>query len=124
MKKFIVLSLLSICLTGCFTPYAFRETHGKKSGRYTSYKVTDYKNGFRIDMTYYKFDPAGTGAEATFDARHKIKKLALWIAEARKRKIRPIRVKDIESSHYHNTASQHTHWRGNVRVYYKNKNKK
>ena len=121
MKKFIVLSLLSICLTGCLTPYAFREKHGQKSGRYTTYKVTDYKNGFRVDMTYYKFDPTGTGAEAIFAGRDKIKKLALWIAKARKRKIRPIKVSDIESSHYHNTATQHSHWRGNVRVYYKKK---
>ena len=121
MKKFIAVFLLSICLTGCLTPHTFRESYGKKLGRYTTYRVTDYKNGFRVEMTYYKFDAAGTGAATTFEARDKIKKLALWIAEARKRKIRPIRVKDIESSHYHNTATQHTHWRGNVRVYYKKK---
>ncbi len=118
MKKFIVLSLLICLLTGCLTPYAFRETHGKKSGRYTTYRVTDYKNGFRVDMTYYKFDAAGTGVQTTFEARNKLKNLAEWIAEARKRKIRPLKTEDIHSSHYHNTATQHTHWRGDIRVHY------
>jgi hypothetical protein len=120
MKRLIILSLL-LCLTGCLTPHVFRNDHGKKSGRYTTYKVIDYKNGFRVDMTYYRAEALGTGAEITFDARHKLKNLALWIAEARKRKLRPIKIKDMESSHYHNTATQHTHWRGNVRVYYTKK---
>ena len=118
MKKIIILALL-VLLTGCLTPHAFRKRHGKQHGRYSTYKVTDYKNGFRIDMTYHKFDALGTGAETTFEAREKLKKLASWIAEARKKKIRPLKISDIESSHYHNTATQHTNWRGNVRVYYK-----
>lgn len=120
MKKIIILSLL-VCLTGCLTPHRFRGSHAKESGRYTTYKVTDYKDGFKVDMTYYKFEALGTTAETTFDARNKLKNLAIWIAEARKRQIRPIKIKDIESSHYHNTATQHTHWRGNVRVYYTKK---
>ena len=62
----------------------------------------------------------GTGAESTFEARDKLRKLALWVAEARKKKIRPLKIEDVESSHYHNTATQYTSWRGNIRVYYKN----
>ena len=120
MKKLIILCLL-VYLTGCLTPHAFRERHGKKSGRYSTYKVTEYKDGFKVDMTLHKFEATGVSAEATFDARNKLKKLALWIAEARKRKIRPIEISDVESSHYHNTFTQYTSWRGNIRVYYKKK---
>jgi len=120
MKNLIVLSLLLICLSGCLTPHAFRERHGKTLGRNSTYNVTDYKDGFRIDMTYHKFDAMGTGAESTFEARDKLRKLALWVAEARKKKIRPLKIEDVESSHYHNTATQYTSWRGNIRVYYKN----
>ncbi len=119
MKKLIILPLILICLTGCLlTPHRFRQSYGKKSGRYTTYQVTDYKKGFKIDMTYYKSEALGTSAEIDFDARNKLKKLVSWIAEARKRKIRPLKIKDFESSHYHNTGTQHTHWRGSVRAYY------
>ncbi len=118
MKKIIILCL-ALYLTGCFTPHAFREKHSKKLGRDTTYKVTDYDDGFKVDMTYRKFEVEGTTAKTTFDARHKLKNLALWIAEARKRKLRTIKIEDVESSHYYNSASRQTHWRGNVRVYYK-----
>ena len=120
MKKLIILSL-ALCLTGCLTPHAFRGEHAKKSGRYATYKVTDYKNGFKVDMTYYRFEPEGVSTKTTFEARHKLKNLALWIAEARKRKLEPIEMNDIESSHYHNSATRYGHWRGNVRVYYAKK---
>ena len=120
MKKLIVLSL-ALCLTGCLTPHAFRGEYAKKSGRYATYKVTDYKNGFKVDMTYYRFEPEGVSTKTTFEARHKLKNLALWIAEARKRKLQTIEMDDIESSHYHNSATRYGHWRGNVRVYYAKK---
>ena len=120
MKKLIILSL-ALCLTGCLTPHAFRGEHAKKSGRYATYKVTDYKNGFKVDMTYYRFEPEGVSTKTTFEARHKLKNLALWIAEARKRKLKTIEMDDIESSHYHNSATRYGHWRGNVRVYYAKK---
>ena len=120
MRNFIILCLL-ISLSGCLTPHSFRQRHGTESGHNTTYKVTDYKDGFKIDMSFHKFEAAGTSPEINFDARAKIKKLALWIAEARKRKIRAIKIKDIESSHYHNTATQYTSWRGNLRVYYTKK---
>lgn len=120
MKNFIILCLL-LCLSGCLTPHSFRKRHGIESGHNTTYKVTDYKKGFRIDMTFHKFEAGGTSQEINFDAREKIKKLALWIAEARKRKIRTIKIKDIKSSHYHNTATQYTSWNGNLRVYYTKK---
>ena len=110
--------MLICLLTGCLTPHHFRERFGKKSGRYTTYQVTDYKNGFKVDMTYYKSDPGGTGGQTMFEARKKIKDLAHWIAEARKRKIRPIEENDVDSSHFHHILTQHTHWRGSVRVYY------
>ena len=48
MKRLVVLSLL-LCLTGCLTPHAFRSDHGQKSGRYTTYNVTDYEDGFRVE---------------------------------------------------------------------------
>ncbi len=121
MKKFIVLSVLMCLLTGCLTPSSFRQRHGKKSGRYTTYNVTDYKNGFKIDMTYYKSDPGGTDGQTIFKARNKIKELAEWIAKARKRKIRPIEMEDIDSAHFHHVITQYTTWRGSLRVYYTSK---
>jgi len=121
MKKLIVLSLLTCLLTGCLTPAHFRQRFGTKSGRYTTYNVTDYKNGFKIDMTYYKPDPGGTGGQTIFEARNKIKELAQWIAKARKRKIRPIKINDIDSSHFHHVVTQYTAWRGSLRVYYTRK---
>lgn len=120
MKKLIIL-LLALCLAGCLTPTTFRGEYGKKLGRYATYQVTDYKNGFKIDMTYYKFEPIGVSTKTTFEARHKLKNLALWIAEARKRKLRPIEIDDIESLHYHNSATRYGHWKGNIRVYYAKK---
>jgi hypothetical protein len=122
MKKLIVLSLLICLLTGCLTPSSFRHRYGNKSGRYTTYNVTDYKNGFKIDMTYYKPDPGGTGGQTIFEAREKIKELAGWIAKARKRKIRPIKMGDIDSGgHFHHIVTQYTTWRGSLRVYYTDK---
>lgn len=118
MKKVIVLSLLLCLLTGCLTPSSFRHRFGKKSGRYTTYNVTDYKDGFKVDMTYYKPDPGGTGGQTVFEAREKLKELAGWIAKAKKRKIRPIEINDIESGHFHHVITQYTTWRGSVRVYY------
>jgi len=120
MKKLIIVCLFA-CLTGCLTPTSFRGRYAQKSERNTTYKVTDFKHGFRIDMTYYKFEALGTSSEINFEARNKLKKLALWIAEARKRKIRKLTTKDIKSAHYHNTVTQHTSWRGHVRVYYTKK---
>ncbi len=120
MKKLIVLCL-ALCLTGCLTPPSFRRDFANKSGRYTTYKVTDYNDGFRIDMTYYKFELGGVSAKTTFTARTKIKKIARWIAEARKRKLHPIKIENVESSHYFNSATNHSYWKGTLRVYYADK---
>lgn len=120
MKNLIILSL-ALCLTGCLTPPSFRKEYKKKLGRYATYKITDYNDGFRIDMTYYKFEPEGVSTKTTFEARNKLKTLALWIAEARKRKLRQIETNDIESLHYHNSATRYGHWKGNVRVHYTKK---
>jgi hypothetical protein len=122
MKKLIILSLL-LCLTGCLTPTVFRGAYAKRLGRYATYQVTDYNDGFKVDMTYYRFEPEGVSTKTTFEARNKLKELALWIAEARKRKLRPIEINDIESSHYHNSATRYGHWLGTVRVHYTKKSK-
>jgi hypothetical protein len=121
MKKFIILTVSTCFLLlawGCLTPPSFQGEYKDKGPRETSYKVTDYNDGFRVDMTYFKYEYEGTTSETTFEARHKLKQIALWIAEARKKKLQPIKIEDIESRHYYNSASRHTHWRGNIRVYY------
>ena len=120
MKKLIILSLV-LCLTGCLTPHAFRSDYAKKLGRYGTYKVTEYKNGFKVDMTYYKFEPEGVSTKTTFEARHKLKNLVLWIAKAHKRTLQTVEMNDIKSLHYHNSATRYGHWRGSVRVYYRKK---
>lgn len=120
MKKIIILTILCFLSLsyGCLTPPSFMGEYKDKGLPGTTYKVTDYKDGFRVDMTYFKYEHEGTTAETTFEARHKLKQIALWIAEARKKKLKPIEVKDVESRHYYNSATRHTHWRGNIRVYY------
>lgn len=117
MKKFIIL-FLALALSGCLTPHAFRGEHSQKLGPYTTYEVTDYKDGFRLNLCYNKFEAEGTTAAANFHARNKIKDLALWIAEARKRKLKPINMEDIKSRYYHNSVTRNTSWRGELRVYY------
>ena len=120
MKKLIILCL-ALCLTGCLTPPAFRRDHDKKTGRHATYNVTDYDDGFKIEMTYYIFELGGVSAKTTFTARNKIRKIARWIAETRKRKLRPTKREDVESSHYFNSATNYSHWKGTLRVYYANK---
>jgi hypothetical protein len=112
----IVFSL--IFLAGCFTPTAFRNEHQRKVNSDTSYEVTDFDDGFKLDMTYRKYEIGGVSPKTTFTARNKIKELAQWIAEARKKKIKPIQIEDVESSHYFNSATNRSNWRGSVRVYY------
>ncbi|MDD5727086.1 MAG: hypothetical protein PHV59_00850 [Victivallales bacterium] len=123
MKKTILLLIAAVSFlgfSGCLTPPSFMGEHGKKTGQNSdiTYKVTDYKDGFRVDMTYFKFEYEGVEAATTFDARYKLKQLALWIAEARKRKLKPINIEDLESRHYFNSVTRHAHWRGHIRVYY------
>ncbi|MFA6716396.1 MAG: hypothetical protein WC082_03635 [Victivallales bacterium] len=119
MKKFILL-LLTLSLAGCLTPHAFRGEYSKKLGPFTTYEITDYKDGFKLDMCYNKLETEGTSNASKFHARNRIKDLALWIAEARKRKLKPINIKDIESKYYHNSVTRKTRWRGELRVYYAN----
>jgi hypothetical protein len=117
MKKFIFL-FLALSLTGCLTPNAFRGEHSNKLGPYTTYEVTDYKDGFKVNLCYNKFEAGGTSTNANFHARNRLKELALWIAEARKRKLKPIDMEDMESRYYHNSVTRNTRWRGELRVYY------
>jgi hypothetical protein len=105
-------------LTGCFTPTAFRNEYQRKINPDTTYQVTDFNDGFKLDMTYRTYETGGVSAKTTFTARHKIKELAAWIAEARKKKIKPIQIEDVESSHYFNSATNCSNWRGSVRAYY------
>ena len=121
MKKNIILTI-SACILflayGCLTPPSFQGEYKDKGPRDTTYKVTDYNDGFRVDMTYFKYEHEGTTAETTFEARHKLKQIASWIAEARKKKLKPVNIDDVKSRHYYNSATRHTHWRGYIRVYY------
>ncbi|MDD5698371.1 MAG: hypothetical protein PHH77_07115 [Victivallaceae bacterium] len=116
-----VFLFLALCLNGCPTPHAFRKDYTEKTGRHTTYNVTDYNDGFQLNMTYYKFESGGTSPKTIFDARYKLKQLAEWIAEAKKHQLRPVQMEEIKSSHYYNSVTGHTYWRGTLRVYYAGK---
>ena len=120
--KIIILFSLVLSLTACtIAPHRFRNDHDEKTGRHTTYNVTDFDDGFRVDMTYYKFELGGMSDGTIFTARHKLKNLVNWIAEARKRKIEHLKTKDFESSHYYNSVTNYSYWKGTVRAHYKDK---
>lgn len=123
MHKITVLFILSaIFLSGCYwTPVKFRKEHTNKMGKYSTYNVTDYDDGFLLEMTYVIHEVGGISEKTTFTARNKIKALAQWIADARQRKIKPINVEDIDSCHVHNQGLSQSRWQGSVRVYYTDK---
>lgn len=120
MKKIIILCL-ALCLSGCLTPPSFRRDYDEKTARRATHTVSDYNDGFKINMTYYAYELGGVSPKTIFTGRNKIRNMALWIAEARKRKLRPIKREDIESSHYFNSVTNRSYWKGVLRVYYAKK---